>query len=287
VIPSDTEFASLTDLFKTLFGLALGPEKRYLISLRLEEVLRKHQMKSYHELVQRCGRPESSELRVDVIDAMTTRETSFFRDGHPFQAFESKILPDLVRRFIESKKQERNKIRIWSAACSTGQEAYSLAMMIDENCRRSKSLGMPQYGFEDFSIVGTDISPQAISDAKTGQYTPWELSRGIDEKRKQQYFIAHDQGFRIREELKRILDFRLGNILQRNTMPSNMDFILCRNLLIYFDDEHRAELLEHMSQCLSVGGYLMLGAAEITSRYPKCLEKLSIGSTVVYRKQET
>jgi chemotaxis protein methyltransferase CheR len=285
VIPSDTEFALLTDLFKTLFGLALGPEKRYLVSLRLEEVLRKHQLKTYHDLVQRCRQNESGDLRVDVIDAMTTRETSFFRDGHPFEAFESKILPDLINRCAETKTFGLKKIRIWSAACSTGQEAYSVAMLIDEHCRRAKSLGLSKLNFEDFSIIGTDISPQAVSDARTGQFTTWELARGIDEKRKQQYFIASDQGFRIRDELKRIIDFRLGNILQRNTMPANMDLILCRNLLIYFDDEHRATLLEHLSQCLCVGGYLMLGAAEITSRYPKSLEKLTIGSTVVYRKQ--
>jgi chemotaxis protein methyltransferase CheR len=279
------EYDQLTGLFKSLFGLALGPEKRYLITMRLEGVMKKHNLGSYQELIYRCQSSNSADLKIDVIDAMTTHETSFFRDNHPFQALESKILPELVERFNLAKLTGRDKIRIWSAACSTGQEAYSLAILIDELCRRLQPTNSCKPNLSDFRIVATDISTQAVSDARGGQYSQFEIDRGLSELRKQQYFTQNGNNYQIREELKRITEFRQGNILQRSSMPTEVDLILCRNVLIYFDDAHRAQLMEKLVECLCTGGYLILGAAEITSYFPRSLEQHSIGPTIVYRKR--
>lgn len=280
------EFFLLTELFNSLFGLALGPEKRYLISLRLTSVLDKHKLKSYQELIHQCQNSNalSNQIRIDVIDAMTTNETSFFRDTHPFEALEKSILPELVKRFVEAKKMGRDKIRIWSAACATGQEAYSLSILIGERCGMAQQVCSLKTNVDDFSILGTDISTHSIQVARIGQYSQFEIERGLSEQRKLQYFTPIGNDFQVCDDLKRITCFRQGNLLQNGWMPTEVDLILCRNVMIYFDETHRAQLMERLAHSLCHGGYLMLGAAEITSRYPRSLQQQSIGPTIVYRK---
>jgi chemotaxis protein methyltransferase CheR len=287
---SDLEFSEMRRLIQTLCGIWLGNDKKYLVRTRLEPVLVSNQLASYSELIRLASLPTNLRLQDELIEAITTNETSFYRDGHPFEEFRQRMLPELIA--IRSDRQRRlglpfGKLRIWSAAASTGQEAYSLGILILEYLQ-SQSRNAKQ-GFlaapDNFSILATDISSQALRVAKNGVYVARDLDRGLPLELRQKYFIHHQGRFTISPMVKSMIEFQRLNLVKPFSDMNGFDAILCRNLLIYFDEPTRSKVTDQLFRCLTPEGILMLGAAESIPILPNGLVQQQIGKTVVFRKR--
>lgn len=243
------DFTYIAALLKERSGLIVTPEKIYLFETRLLPIARRNNLSTLEQLIatMRSGRAES--LIGAVIDAMTTNETSFFRDRHPFDAMKKVLLPGLIERRAAQKH-----LRIWSAACSTGQEAYSLAMLLRDD--------FPLLAGWRIEIIGTDISPTVVTRAKEGLYSTFEVQRGMPIQLLVKHFDQVEQQWQIKPELRRMADFREFNLLGDLTPLGQFDIILCRNVLIYFDIATKARILQGMHQRLARDGGLILGGAE-------------------------
>ncbi|MDQ7065291.1 MAG: protein-glutamate O-methyltransferase CheR [candidate division KSB1 bacterium] len=231
-------------------GIVLSQDKDYLVESRLAEVARVLGQPTLSTLIHLLKNRPTHQLEVMVVDALTTNETLWFRDKRPFLALQKQILPQ-----IHKTKTER-KLTIWSAACSTGQEPYSLAMLI---------LDLHIFHQWDTTIYATDISQKVIQKAKTGIYSQFEINRGLPAKYLIQYFrqIDKDQWV-LKEPVKRLVRFSQHNLLNDPPPVYQVDLILCRNVLIYFDVEARTHILQQLYKALAPEGFLMLGASEST-----------------------
>ena len=286
---SDTEFNEIRRLVKRLCGIWLTDDKEYLIRTRFESVLLHNNLSSFAEFIQAASNPTNLRLHDEIIEAITTKETSFNRDGHPFDEFRRTILPNLIVTRLERQRLAGlpfGKMRIWSAAASTGQEAYSLAIAILEyvETQTSKKTNGFLVNVDNFSIVGTDISTKAIRIAKEGCYHGHELNRGLSIDSKQRYFREHHGKFTIEPEAKNMVEFRRINLVNSFADMNGNDLILCRNLLIYFDEPTRKLVVDQLAASLTPGGLLMLGAAESLSTIPPGLVQEQMGRTIVFRK---
>lgn len=243
------ELPYVCQLVYELCGIYLDDSKGYLIESRLGRICRDHNVVSFRELVDRV-RVNQGPLRADVIDAISTHETLFFRDASFFQAMKFKVLPEL----LDSKDQSgRNDIRIWSAACSTGQEAYSIAILL-------KEMEVPSNW--NISIIGTDISEKAVEKARRGVFPEHETQRGLDNARLYRYFQKTEEGWEVTPELKRWCSFKTHNLNESCLHMGRFDIILCRNVLIYFDAETKRRVIHSLTKCLNEEGYLMVGGSE-------------------------
>jgi chemotaxis protein methyltransferase CheR len=194
----------------------------------------------------------SSRLRSKIIESITTNETSFFRDTSPFDLFRHKLIPEVMDR--RSRAGSREPIRIWSAACSTGQEAYSTAIVFKE------MLG--DLSKHDIRIVGTDISNRAVAHASYGEYSRFELERGLEPGKLAQHFVSSGDRWRVRDEIRSLATFRTMNLLEPYTFPYSFDIIFCRNVAIYFNEADRTRLFRNILRYLAKDGRLIIGAAE-------------------------
>jgi chemotaxis protein methyltransferase CheR len=246
---NSADFTYIAALLKERSGLIVTQEKTYLFETRLLPIARRNNLTSLEQLIaaMRTGRNEA--LIGSVVDAMTTNETSFFRDRHPFEAMKKVLLPGLIERRAAQKH-----LRIWSAACSTGQEAYSLAMMLRDD--------FPLLAGWRVEIIGTDISPSVLTRAREGVYSTFEVQRGLPIQLLVRHFEQIGEQWRIKPELRRMADFRPFNLLGDLAPLGQFDIILCRNVLIYFDLPVKARVLEGMHQRLARDGGLILGGAE-------------------------
>ncbi len=230
-------------------GIVLGNSKSYLIETRLTPIAEQFGFKNVDELASRLN-SAPKEVQMAVIDAMTTNESFFFRDNIPFDAFEKIMLPELA----DYARKNSKKIRIWCAAASTGQEPYSLAMILLANKRIWSDLQV--------EIIGTDISPSAIKRAKEGKYTQFEVQRGLPVQMLMEHFRQEGTSWIISDEIKNMVKFSVGNLLEPFVSLGRMDTIFCRNVLIYFDSETKAKVVKSIHNILRPGGYLVLGGAE-------------------------
>lgn len=230
-------------------GLALSKDKDYLLKARLEPVARSSGLGAVEALLCKVRMEPNGPLARQAIDAMCTHESFFFRDGTPFEQLKDTVLPRLAEA-----RRDRGRIRIWSAACSSGQEPYSLAMLMEEE--RSRLGGIK------VDIVATDFSAPILEKARSGVYSDFEVARGLSEARKQRWFQRFEQSWRIRAELRSMIDFRQHNILDGVAGLGRFDLILCRNVLIYFDRPTKVWALEQMARALEPDGRLILGSAE-------------------------
>jgi len=244
-----TDFEYLAEMLKQRSGLIITPDKVYLLDARLMPIARANKFASLEQLVSEMRNTKSETLIGAVVDAMTTNETSFFRDRHPFDAMKKEILPALIQRRAAQKH-----IRIWSAACSTGQESYSLAMMLRDD--------FPMLSTWRIEIVGTDISPTVVARAKDGAYSNFEVQRGLPIQLLVKHFEQVGEQWRIKQELKKTTDFRLFNLLGDLAPLGQFDIIFCRNVLIYFDLPTKSRVLDNMHARLAKDGALVLGGAE-------------------------
>lgn len=244
------DFDLFAVLVKQRSGLILTREKAYLLESRLLPVARKHNLKSLEDLAQAIRTTRSEAMMADVTEAMTTNETFFFRDTKPFDLFRKTLLPTLL-----ASRAARKQIRIWSAAASSGQEAYSLAMICSEEAARLQGWKI--------DIIGTDLSREVVERAKTGIYSQFEVQRGLPVTLLVKYFqqLSTDK-WQIKDNIRQMVQFREANLLQDFGPIGTFDIIYCRNVLIYFDAPTKGRVLEAMSKILAPDGTLILGGAE-------------------------
>ncbi len=254
--PEDFSFFCKLILDRT--GLVLGNDKTYLIESRLTPVARKYNVAGLEGLATALRQGRDQNLLRDFTDALMTNESFFFRDGKPFEQFRQVVLP----RLLASRAQQKF-CRIWSAACSTGQEAYSLAMILKEEA--AKLAGWR------FEIVGTDISQEALTRARDGIYTQFEVQRGLPIQLLVKYFKQEGDKWQISPEIRAMVQYRDFNLLGELGSLGRFDVVFCRNVLIYFDQAAKTAILERISRILPADGLLYLGGAEtvlgVTDRF--------------------
>ena len=243
------DFNLLAKLIRDRSGLTLTKDKGYLLESRLLPVARQYSLKTLEELVMKLrSRPDNALIR-DVVEAMTTNESFFFRDIKPFDQFKTVVLPHLM-----SIKAATRSIKIWSAACSSGQEPYSLAMILKEE--KAKLTGW------NIDIIATDLSTQILQKAQLGQYAQFEVQRGLPIQLLVKYFKQNGDRWQIDQSIRDMVRFRPLNLLEDFSSLGGFDVIFCRNVLIYFDQPTKAQVLDRMSRQLSSDGFLFLGGAE-------------------------
>ena len=235
--------------------ITLDQSKAYLIESRLSELLKAQNCSSFYELYQRAKADLTKSLEKKIIDKITTKETCFFRDNRPFELLQHKILPDLIdMRTTKSSKFFPISIRIWSAACSTGQEVYSIAIVIKEL--------LPVLTKYNVRILGTDISDEAIARASYGAFNKFEIERGLAHDKLEKYFIPFKDKWKVKDELRAMVSFSKHNLMLPFTDIGKFDIIFCRNVGIYFSVEDRKKLFSKMADILTQDGYLIIGATE-------------------------
>jgi chemotaxis protein methyltransferase CheR len=251
-------------------GIVLGDNKHYLITSRLSRVMADHKLKSLGALVDDIKKERTPRLRESIIEAMTTNETLWFRDAYPYEVLKQKLLPELAR-------QRARSVRIWSAACSSGQEPYSISMTVQEYLSGNPgALG-------DVQIVATDISPAILKEAKDARYDEMTLARGISAERKQRFFTAAGRQWEVRPEIRARVRFLSLNLLQSYALLGRFDIIFCRNVLIYFSSESKSDIMARMGKTLNPGGHLFLGASESITNYSGAYEMVRCNPGVVYK----
>jgi chemotaxis protein methyltransferase CheR len=276
---SQRSFQELARLIHRLSGLVIGDDKHYLVRHRLEPVVRGCGLESFESLVERLQSRSGAHLHDAIIEAITTKETSFFRDAWLFDAILKEVLPD---RASELRRcPERRCIRLWSAGTATGQEAYSLAMLVREYIDAGGE------GFRDshFGILASDISATAIKTAKAASYSKSDIGRGVSEARLGRHFRQHGTDWHLNDVVRRLVQFRRFSLLE---MPGDLgafDVVLCRNVLIYFDEATRARVCRGLHRALNKGGWLALGSAESLYGIDSGFESVKSGRAVLYRKR--
>lgn len=244
---TEEEFEIFRRVLEQTSGLTLSRDKTYLLESRLEPVARRHGLSGLSELAQALKRG-GGRFADEVAEAMTTNESSFFRDGRPFEQLRDQVLPDLLSR------RPNKRLHIWSAGCAKGQEPLSIAMTVLE---ARAVLGDP--GVE---IVATDLSREMIEQARAGRFTTFEVRRGVPDRLLSRYFHREHGGiWRVDPSLKRLIDFRVHNLMD-GMFGGPYDVIFCRNVLLYFDVQRKRRVLEHIARVLQPDGALVLGGAE-------------------------
>lgn len=243
------DYETLRTVLLETSGHALGEGKEYLVERRLTPVAESLGHPDLRALVANLRRTRDRDTVRRVCEAMTTNESLFFRDGRPFELLRERILPDLMER----RRNER-RIRIWSAACSTGQEAYSVAMTLAE-------MGPRLQGWT-VDILATDYVPDVVDRARAGTFNHFEVQRGLPVQMLVKYFEQGDGGWRIKEPIRRMVRFEQGNLLEPFGRFGRFDIVFCRNVLIYFDVEGKRDVLARLERATPEDGYLFLGAAE-------------------------
>lgn len=267
-------FNFFTTLVEKVSGISYQAGKEYLLENRLNELalsLGYKGIKDFYEAVRKNLTPR---LLNQIIDTLTTNETYFFRDQHPFEALKKHIFPELFK-----KREQEKRIDIWSSACSTGQEPYSIAMLLKEYF----SAYLTQY---KVNIYATDISESAIKKAKEGIYNQIEVNRGLPITFLVKYFKQEGGNWRIDESIKAMVRFEIFNLLDvPKKIKDKFDLILCRYVLIYFNKEVKKNVFLALWNCLRSGGYLLLGATELPPITPPDMEKKILGNTTVFYKK--
>jgi len=262
------DFDMICRLLRQRSGLVLSPDKAYLMESRLLPVARKWKLAGFEDLVKSIRTKPDEALVRDVVEAMTTNESFFFRDIKPFDQFKELVLPAMLKN-----RTGQRRLRIWSAACSSGQEPYSLAMILSEMAS--------QLAGWTIEIVATDLSNEILTRAKEGVYSQFEVQRGLPVALLVKYFSQSGDRWQISPKIRAMVDYREFNLLTDPTVLGRFDVVFCRNVLIYFDQETKAKVLERIANLMPEDGFLFLGGAEtvlgLTERF-----KLINGQRGVY-----
>ena len=255
---SPASFETLATLLKTKSGLVIGMDKLYLLETRLGTIIKREKLADMNVLAEKLRRPGSDALARDVVEAMTTNESFFFRDDKPFTNFRTQALPRLI-----AARPPGSTLRIWSAASSSGQEAYSLAMILAE----STAL----LGGRKVEIIGTDIARDQLGRAREGVYSQFEVQRGLPVQMLMRYFKKEDNNWRVSDAIRAMAQFREFNLLSDLRPLGRFDIVFCRNVLIYFDQPTKTRVLDAIAGIMPPDGMLYLGGAEtvlgITQRF--------------------
>jgi len=269
ISPSDYERFKL--FLEQACGIILGNGKEYLITSRLTKLLREEKIATVAELLTSIERGHPRHLRDEVIDAMTTNETSWFRDRSPFEALQKVV-------FSEMDAGGKRQCRIWSSACSSGQEPYTISIALSEYLRTA-----PTSGLATTQIVATDISSSMLKQAKQAEYEEAILGRGLSPERKKMFFRQIGERWTVSDDVKRRVSFREQNLLLNYGALGKFDIIFCRNVLIYFSAERKSDILNRMALSLNPDGYLFLGASETITGYSEAFEMIRSPHGVFYK----
>ena len=278
---TDNEFLIIRDMIHDKTGIYLGENKKYLIETRLSHLVHEHNCKTFADFYLKLKQSaRTSVLITSVVDAITTNETLWFRDTHPFNILEKKVLPDINERLNASGQRE---VRIWSAACSTGQEPYSIAMLILEMCeRKALNLGFHQY----VNILATDISTKAIADAEYGRFNSIAIGRGLPDYYLTKYFKREENYWSVLPHVRSLVKFKNFNLKDPVAgLMGPFDIIFIRNVMIYFSDQFKKELLRRVESVLKPGGIVMLGTGESLASYSNRFDLLNHEGGIYYQLQ--
>ncbi len=256
-------------------GIYLDESKAYLIETRLKRLMRETGAGSYYELYQKAKTNPSGALEGRIIDAICTRETMFFRDRSPFELLKTRILPDLLARKTASASSPPARIRIWSAGCSTGQEIYSVAMILKEFSLNPARV--------DIRLLGTDISDTAISCARAGEFSQVTVERGLPGEKLTACFVKGARTWRIRDDIRSMCTFKKHNLMHSFSELGRFDIVLCRNVAIYFQPKDKTALFDKFADALDPDGYLIIGSSESISRTTSRFAPVAYSNMIYYR----
>ena len=282
---NDLEFAQWQEYIHILCGVKIGEDKKYLISNRLGPIARKMGCNSFSQFYFMVKQGNSPVVIDQVVDAVTTHETSFFRDFHPFSFLKEYVFQQLIVKLNERQLMFGGKgarVHIWCVAASSGQEPYSVAMCLDEYLN---GLYSPPCTKKNFQILATDISASILNKARVGEYDKLEIKRGISPLRKQKYFQRQEDMWVLNKEIREMVEFKELNLCKPFSLLLKYDVIICRNVLIYFNDKNRIGLLAKFHQLLDDDGVLLLGSSENVCDLPDSFESQRYNSTLFYRKK--
>lgn len=269
----ESEYTRFRNFLEQQCGIVLGDNKLYLVKSRLAPLMNRFKVPSLSELIVQTLKPTERQLRAAVVDAMTTNETLWFRDGYPYELLKSKILPELL--------SAKSNLKIWSAASSSGQEPYSIGMTIAEY-----QAANPRALSANFSILGTDISNTMLEQCKLAEYDALALARGLSPQRKQKFFQDSGQGMmQVKDNIRRMTNFRHLNLLDNYSLLGKFDIIFCRNVLIYFSPQIKAQIMEKFAKSLNNKGYLLLGASESMSGLSDEFNMIRCNPGIIYQKK--
>lgn len=266
---NDMEYAYLCDFLMDRSGLSIGSSERYLVEARLVPIAQSSNLAHLSDLVAQLRRGRNENLAVAVTEAMTTNETSFFRDRLPFEELKKVMLPELT----ESRKV-CHRLRIWSAASSTGQEAYSIVMALKDS--------LPNVDSWRIEIVATDIAQNILDRAKQGEYSQLDVQRGLQAKQLVLYFDKTESGFKVKPELQQMVTWEQLNLLDDFSHLGKFDIVFCRNVLIYFEVADKSDILSRIRNQMAEDGYLILGAAETVIGLSDCFDRYQPCRSAVY-----
>jgi len=264
------EFQFIRTFLQQESAIQLDDEKQYLVESRLQPLARREGFDTVGELVFKLRANKTGVLRQKVVEAMTTHETSFFRDIRPFEALKLSVLPKLI-----AARAATRELRIWCMACSTGQEPYSLALLLREN--------FPELQSWKVKILATDLSMQVLEKAKAGVFNQLEVNRGLPTPMLMKYFQRQGMNWQINDAIRQMIDFQPMNLIEQWPLMPPIDVVLLRNVLIYFDIETKKSILSRVRQRLRPDGYLFLGGAENTFNLDDGFERVELERSSVYR----
>ena len=267
---SDQEYRDFSRFLESQCGIVLGDSKQYLVRSRLSPLVAKFKLASLSDLLRDVVTGRNRELRVAAVDAMTTNETLWFRDTYPFAVLADKLLPEIAA--------SKRPIKIWSAASSSGQEPYSMAMTVLETQARKPGM------LPNVSITATDISASMLDMCRAGIYDNLALGRGLSPERRRTFFEdAGDGRMKVKDNVKRMVNFRPQNLMDSYALLGKFDIIFCRNVLIYFSPDMKSKVLNQMANSLNPGGYLLLGASESLTGLTDRFEMVRCNPGIIYK----
>ncbi len=268
------EFELFRQFLQEACGIALGDNKQYLVANRIGRLLQANGMKDFSQLVRELRHNRNRKLRDQIIDVMTTNETFWFRDNYPFEYLKNVILPDLMK-----SGGGVGPVRIWSAACSSGQEPYSISMIVEEF--RWRSMGALR---RPVNIVATDLSSVVLDQARKGEYDRLSVARGLSAERLERYFDSPLENiWRVKPSIRDRIEFRAWNLLDPYAGLGKFDLIFCRNVLIYFNTELKQRILVKLHQALNPGGLLFLGSSESLAGAGHLYDMVRCDPGIMYR----
>ncbi len=267
---SASDFEYISKMVRKRSAIVLETGKEYLVESRLFPVVKQEGLDSLEELVKKISLNNDIRLQDIVVEAMTTNETSFFRDHHPFETLKNSVIPELIK-----KRQSIREFNIWCGASSSGQEPYSIAMLLKEN--------FPELNTWKLNYIATDISNEMLNRCREGNYSQLEINRGLPANLMVKYFDRDGAHWQIKEDLRKMIDFKILNLSESWPYMPPMDIVMLRNVLIYFDVETKKNILDKIQKLLKPDGYLFLGAAETTINLNDSFERMIFKQSGCYQ----
>lgn len=264
-----SDFKYICDFIKSEAGIVLVPGKEYLVENRLTILANTLKIESLDSLIVKLRQENAKDLRQNVVDALTTNETSFFRDKHPFESLKSSILPELIK-----KRSANKQLDIWCAASSSGQEPYTLAMVLNQ---------VPALNDWKINFIAGDISEEMLERCRQGIYTQLEVGRGLPPNLLPKYFSRHQNRWQIKQELRNMIDFRVFNLCKHWPFMVNMDIIFLRHVLVYFNDSTKKEIMSKVRKLLKPDGYLFVGSGDNPEQLDKKFARTEFSTSACYK----